>query len=63
MAIGERVTAVAVLGDRRRLSRAQTLIGGTVVAVVGDVVLNLRHAGLAPGGATLTVVVVVGDAG
>ena len=61
MATKEWVTAVAVLGDRKRASRATALTGGTALAVIGDVLLNLRHAALAPGGATLTVVVVVGE--
>ena len=58
---GDRANAVALLSDQRRTSRSPRFAGGTLVAVLADLALDLRDALPAPAGARLRVVAVGGD--
>lgn len=50
----------AIIGGREFRSRARALRGGTVIAAYGGVELDLREAHVAPGGAALRCVTILG---
>ena len=56
-----RVWALAVFGDHRSVSRAPAFSGGTLVAVFGDVRLDLHDTQLAGDGATIWTIALFGD--
>ena len=57
----DRVNAVAVVGDQTRRSRPARFAGGRLVAISGDVELDLREAQPLPEGARIQVIALLGE--
>jgi predicted membrane protein len=58
----ESLSILAVFGDARSATSADAFTDGSVTAVFGEAELDLRNAGLAPGGADVAATAIFGDA-